>query len=111
LATFLKAHKNIVAWFNGHDNFTQFRTWNGENSVTIDNTMTQLAIPVFRVDSPMKGKDSSKAPAKMAFNVVSIDTAARLFTIRECLWNAKNVQGGAVAWGATETFPLTNRVR
>jgi hypothetical protein len=111
LATFLKAHKNIVAWFHGHDNFTQFRTWNGENSVSIDNTMTQLAIPVFRVDSPMKGKDSAKAPAKMAFNVVSIDTVTKQLTIRECLWNATNTQGGGVGWGISETVPTTNRVR
>ncbi len=111
LATFLKAHKNIVAWFHGHDNFNQFRTWNGENSVTVDNKMTQLAIPVFRVDSPMKGKDSAKDPKKLSFQVVTIDTAKKLFTVRECLWNKTNTAGGAIAWGATETFPLGNRVR
>lgn len=111
LATFLKAHKNIVAWFHGHDNFNQFRTWNGENSVSVDNTMTQLAIPVFRVDSPMKGKDSAKDPKKLSFQVVSIDTAKKLFTVRECLWNKTNTAGGAVGWGATETFSLANRVR
>ncbi len=111
LATFLKARKNIVAWFHGHDNFNQFRTWNGENGTLINNNMTQLAIPCFRVDSAMKGKDSANDPKKLSFQVVSIDPAKKLFTVRECLWNATNTAGGAIAWGMTETFSLANRVR
>jgi hypothetical protein len=111
LANFLKARKNIVAWFHGHDNFNQFRTWNGENGVLITNTMTQLSIPVFRADSPMKGKDSANDPKLLSFHVISIDPAKKLFSVRECLWNPTNTAGGAVAWGFTETFPLANRVR
>lgn len=111
LATFLKARKNIVAWFHGHDNFNQFRTWNGENGTLITNNMTQLGIPTFRVDSPMKGKDSANDSKKLSFQVVSIDPVKKLFTVRECLWNATNTPGGALAWGMTETFSLANRVR
>ncbi len=111
LANFLKARKNIVAWFNGHDNFNQFRTWNGENSVLITNTMTQLAIPVFRADSPMKGKDSAKDARLLSFQVISIDPAKKLMTVRECLWNKSNTPGGAISWGVSETISLTNRVR
>lgn len=111
LANFLKARKNIVAWFNGHDNFNQFRTWNGENSVLITNTMTQLAIPVFRTDSPMKGKDSAKDARLLSFQVISIDPAKKLMTVRECLWNRSNTPGGAISWGVSETISLTNRVR
>jgi hypothetical protein len=111
LAVFLKARTNIVAWFNGHDNFNQFRTWNGENSVLITNTMTQLSIPVFRADSPMKGKDSGKDARKLSFQVVSLDPAKKLITVRECLWNKNNTPGGAIGWGVAETFSLENRVR
>ncbi|BDU77677.1 immunoglobulin-like domain-containing protein [Mesoterricola sediminis] len=111
LAAFLKARKNVIAWFNGHDNFTQYRTWNGENSVLINNSMTQLSIPVFRCDSPVKGKDSGKDAKKLAFNVVTIDPAKKEFTVRECLWNKSNTKGAAVAWGQTQTFSLANRVR
>lgn len=111
LATFLKARKNVVAWFNGHDNFTQYRTWNGENSVLISNSMTQLSIPVFRCDSPVKGKDSAKDAKKLAFNVVTIDPVKKEFTVRECLWNKSNTKGAAVSWGQTETFSLGTRVR
>lgn len=113
VATFLKAHTNIVAWFHGHDNFTMFRTWNGENSVDFNaNDKKWLSIPVFRVDSPMKGKDAAaKDYTKASFQVITIDPVKKEFTVRECLWNKTNAAGISLGWGMTETFPLTNRVR
>lgn len=41
----------IKAYFHGDKNYNEFYTWNGVNG-TID-------LPVFRVDSPMKGEYSS----------------------------------------------------
>jgi len=96
---FLKKHPNIKAYFHGNDNFNQFYNYKGPDS--------KISLPVFRVDSPMKGKYSSKDETKLSFQVITIDTKTLAMTVRECLWNTdpahpqKNIQ-----WGASKTVML-----
>lgn len=100
-AAFLKAHRNIVAFFHGHENYNEFYTWRGPDG--------DLALPVFRADSPMKGRDSRTNETKLSIQVVTYDTATRTLTARECLWNAPGGAAAAtapVAWGASKTITL-----
>jgi hypothetical protein len=102
--TWLKTHKNIVAYFHGNDNANEFYTY-----PTTDTTSSKylgagynINLNVFRVDSPMKGNFSAADPTKLSFQVISIDTDAKKMTVREYLWNTK-------AWGASTTISLTPR--
>jgi hypothetical protein len=97
LAACLKAHPNIVAYFHGHANWTEFYTWAGPDG--------DLRLSVFRADSPMKGKVSGKDETKLAFNVVVFDTASHRLTARECLWNPA-AAAGPVAWGQSRTVSI-----
>lgn len=101
-ANFLKAHRNIVAYFHGHENYTEFYTWKGPDK--------DLALATFRSDSPMKGK-FSKDETKLAFQVVTYDVAAKKLTAREVLWNAVPGKTGAAAikWGESVTVDITPR--
>jgi len=99
LAAFLKAHRNIVGYFHGHTNYTEFYTWKGPDG--------DLSLSTFRSDSPMKGKDSGKDETKLAFQVVVFDTATRQLTSRECLWNARAAEGPP-AWGRSRTVSLVS---
>jgi hypothetical protein len=97
----LKTHKNIVAYFHGNDNRNEFYTYTGPDN--------DISLPVFRVDSPMKGSitgndaaDGKGDPTKLSFQVISIDTDAKKMTVREYLWNTK-------AWGTFTTVSLTPR--
>ncbi len=94
LAAFLKKHRNIVGYFHGHLNWTEFYTWKGPDG--------DLELRVFRADSPMKGKFSGKDEKKLSFQVVAFDTATHRLTARECLWNA----GAALAWGDSTTVAI-----
>ena len=87
LEQFIHSHSMIKAYFHGDKNYNEFYTWNGVNG-TID-------LPVFRVDSPMKGEYSSADERLLSFIVVTMDVNQRLLTARECLWN-------------TETKPVSN---
>jgi len=78
-ATFLKAHKNVVAYFHGHTNYTQYYDWNGPDG--------DVVLHAIRVDSPMKGNYSATDETQLSFEMVSIDTRAKQMTVRECLWN------------------------
>jgi acid phosphatase type 7 len=98
-AAFLKAHKNIRAYFNGHDNFNEFGTWTGPDN--------DVALPYFRVDSPMKGNVSKADETKLSFQLISIDSAAQKLTVREVLWNADSTKFAATsAWGLSKTLSL-----
>ncbi len=104
LVAFLQAHKNIKAFFHGHDNYNQFYTYTGP-----DNT---ISLPVFRVDSPMKGQISGpEAPdgigdeTKLSFQVIVIDGTAKKITVRECLWNTTGAASPLV-WGISSTISL-----
>ena len=58
----------------------------------------------FRVDSPMKGKISSKDETKLSFELITIDVDKQQLTVRECLWNAHpfNISQN-IDWGVSKT--------
>ncbi len=104
LAAFLKAHRNIVGYFHGHANWHETYTWKGPDN--------DLALPVFRADSPVKGRVSGKDETKLSFHVVVFDLAAGRLTSRECFWNRGAKAGPKpddFAWGATTTVSLSPR--
>ena len=96
---FLKAHPNIKAYFHGHENANEFYTYKGPDG--------DIALPVFRVDSPMKGKPSSKDETRLSFQLISIDTRSQTMTVRECLWDTHpDDPAGLVSWGQSRTISL-----
>lgn len=96
---FLERHPNIKAYFHGHQNKNEFYTYRG-----LDN---KLSLPVFRVDSPMKGEVSSKDQTKLSFQLISIDTDTQTMTVRECLWNTNPASSHPqIVWGVSKTIPL-----
>lgn len=92
---FLKKHPNIKAYFHGHENYTEFYSYHGPDN--------NINLPIFRVDSPMKGNISKKKEKKLAYEVIDIDTSKRLLTVRECLWNKEKMQAD-VQWGESKTI-------
>lgn len=94
LVAFLKAHKNIVAYFHGNDHINGAFTYTGPDN--------DISLNVFSVDSPMKGTVSVGDPTKLTFKVVSIDADAKHMTVRDYQWNTKT-------WGGTTNVPLTIR--
>jgi hypothetical protein len=100
LAAFLRRHRNIVGYFHGHNNWTEIYTWKGPDG--------DLALNVFRVDSPMKGK-TAKDEGQLSFQVVVFNAAEQKLTDRECLWNARGAADGPsvpVGWGTSRTVSL-----
>lgn len=98
-ASFLKAHPNIKAYFHGHNNWNEFYTYKGPED--------DLSLPVFRVDSPMKGKFSSKDERKLSFQFITIDAAAKRLTVRECFWNTDPTKPETQpVWGESRTLQL-----
>jgi hypothetical protein len=96
---FLKAHPNIKAYFHGHNNWNEFYTYKGPEG--------DISLPVFRVDSPMKGKFSSKDESKLSFQVITIDPATLTLTVRECLWNTDPTKPETTpVWGESRTLQL-----
>lgn len=96
---FLKAHPNIKAYFHGNTNFNEFYTYQGPDK--------DVSLPVFRVDSPMKGEISSKDETKLSFLIISIDPAALKLTARECLWDTNPSDPTAkVIFGESKTISL-----
>jgi len=93
-ANWLKTHKNIVAYFHGNDNAFEAYTYTGPSN--------DISLPVFRVDSPMKGNVSATDPTKLSYSVITIDAAIRNMTVREYLWQQKK-------WGASSTIFLAAR--
>ncbi|MBS1528385.1 MAG: metallophosphoesterase [Bacteroidetes bacterium] len=78
---FLKAHPNIRAYFHGNSNWNEFYVYHGpDNDVNLN---------TFRVDSPMKGKYSSKDETQLSFQLISLNPKAQTLTVRECLWNTE----------------------
>lgn len=76
---FLKAHPNIKAYFHGNSNWNEFYVYKGPDN--------DVSLNTFRVDSPMKGKYSSKDETLLSFQLISINAATQTLTARECLWN------------------------
>lgn len=96
LGTWLKNHKNIVAYFHGNSNWNQYYTWNNPNG--------DVSINTFRVDSPMKGDKSGTTPGLLSYQVISVDPAASQMTVREYRWNTKT-------WGDFITVSLAPRAK
>lgn len=96
---FLKLHPNIKAYFHGHNNANEFYNYKGPDN--------DISLPVFRVDSPMKGKPSSTDETKLSFQLISIDPASKEMTVRECLWNTEPKNPTApIVWGQSMTIKL-----
>jgi hypothetical protein len=78
---FLKKHANIRAYFHGNSNWNEFYTYKGPDN--------DISLPVFRVDSPMKGRYSAKDETLLSFQLITIDAEKQEMTVRECLWNTE----------------------
>lgn len=94
LEMFFAAHPQIKGYFHGDYNYNEFYTWHG--------TEGSVSLPVFRVDSPMKGEISSVDETRLSFIVVCMDTQKHLLTARECLWNRDGKTG--IHWGESVTI-------
>jgi hypothetical protein len=98
LAAFLKRHPEIRAYFHGHNNFTEFYDWQVPDM--------GVALPCFRVDSPMKGRFSAKDETLLSFQLISIDTRTKTMTVRECRWNSVPDNPSILKWGDHMTMAL-----
>jgi hypothetical protein len=98
---FLHAHRNIVGYFHGHSNWTEFYTWKGHDG--------EVSLSSFRSDSPMKGRVSGPDESRLAYQVVTYDVAAGRLTARECRWNAAgaaSTPATPVKWGESTTVSI-----
>ncbi|MEI6224197.1 MAG: metallophosphoesterase [Deltaproteobacteria bacterium] len=105
LVAFLKAHRNVVAYFHGNSNSSEFYDFTGPDA--------DITLHTFRVDSPMKGTISGIDAAngigdesKLSYMLVTIDTVARTLTAREVLWNGTMAAGAPLAFGAQRTVSI-----
>ncbi len=89
LALFLKRHTQIRAWFHGHTNYNEYYTWKGPDG--------DLSLPVFRVDSPMKGEYSETEETRLSFQVVCLNTRTREMSVRAYRWNRPDRTWGSPA--------------
>lgn len=94
LEEFFKSHPQIKAYFHGDSNYNEFYNWKG--------TSGSISLPIFRVDSPIKGKYSSKDEKLLSYQVVCIDTGKRAITVRECFWNLDLTT--KIDWGDSKTI-------
>lgn len=92
LKSFIKDHPSIKAYFHGHTNYNEFYWWRDGVSPLL---------PVFRVDSPMKGEQSADDEHLLSFIFVTIDTDKMKLTAREYLWNNDGKH-----WGTSTTISL-----
>jgi len=96
---FLKLHPNIKAYFHGNSNWNEFYVYTGPDN--------DVSLPVFRVDSPMKGKYSAKDETKLSFQLISIDPNTLNLTVRECLWNTNpSATTHTIVFGDSKTVSL-----
>lgn len=93
LREFLRTRPAIKGYFHGNENYNEFYEWGAP----------ETSVPVFRVDSPMKGSVSSEDESQLSFQFVVIDTQERAMTVRELFWNRPN---GGTIWGETITVKL-----
>lgn len=97
---FVKKHTNIKVYFHGHENFTQYYTYQGPNK--------DINLQCIRTDSPMKGRASAKDESKLAFELVSINTNTGILTVREVLWNANANTNKTFQWGISNSMNIKN---
>jgi hypothetical protein len=98
LVRFLQRHPEIKAYFHGHNNYTEYYQWQGPDK--------NISLPCFRVDSPMKGKFSSKDETRLSFELITIDTRTKTLTVRECLWNTVPGDPSVLRWGQAKTMNI-----
>ena len=103
LASFIRRYPNIRGYFHGNSNAHEFYDWTGPDG--------DIRLPVFRVDSPMKGAKSASDETLLSFMVISISADGARLTARECRYNAgantgANAGAGAISWGETRTVVL-----
>lgn len=97
LATFVKEHPEIKAYFHGNSHMPDLKVWMGPDA--------DFMLPAFSVDSPVKGEQSGKKEELLSFQVATVDLDAKQITVRECLWNADPEHvDGPLAWGNRATF-------
>lgn len=96
LEKFFLSHPEIKAYFHGDCNYNEFYVWQGPEG--------KISLPVFRVDSPMKGEYSATDETLLSFIIVTIDTGKHLLTARECFWNTEKRPG--IRWGESTTIRL-----
>jgi predicted MPP superfamily phosphohydrolase len=95
----LLKHPSVKAYFHGHENYTEFYNYTGPHN--------KLHLPVFRCDSPMKGRYSAKDETRLSFQVVIIDTKTGQLTSRECLWNTEpSHPEKELIWGHSKTISI-----
>jgi hypothetical protein len=98
-ANWIQKHPNVKAYFHGNTNSNEFYTYGGPTS--------SIALPIFRVDSPMKGDISSTDETKLSFQLVIIDVTNKKMTVRECLWNTNpSTPSTPIVFGASKTISL-----
>lgn len=97
--SFIASNKKIKAYFHGNSNWNEFYTYTGIPSGTI-------SLPVFRVDSPMKGDFSADDETKLSFQLVTINLDNMHMTVRECLWNTTASSTAPIVWGNTKSISL-----
>lgn len=90
----LARHRNVRAYFHGHVNYTEF--------YDIRDDDRQVSVPAFRVDSPLKGRDSANDDARLSYLIVSVATDRQTMTVREYRWSAP----AELRWGPRCTVPL-----
>lgn len=95
LSAFVARHDCIKAYFHGDKNYNEFYEWHGPDG--------SIDLPVFRVDSPMKGEATSADERRLSFIYVVLDTRERRLTVRECLWN-RAAAPGPLDWGDVSTL-------
>ena len=99
LVKFIKKHPNIKAYFHGNANFNEFYVYHGPDH--------DIALNIFRADSPMKGRYSSQDERKLSFQLITIDSKKCRMTVRECLWNTDPTHPEKpLQWGSSKTISL-----
>jgi hypothetical protein len=105
LVAFLKAHKNVVAYFHGNTNSSEFYDYAGPDA--------DISLHTFRVDSPTKGTvsgidaaDGIGDESKLSFTLVTVDTVGKKLTAREVLWNGTKAAGSPITFGGQRTVSI-----
>jgi len=96
LAAFISANPNIKAYFHGNDHINGFYTFTGPDN--------NISLPVFRVDSPMKGIASINDETKLTFQIVTINRNTKQITDRNCLWNTTADANAPIVFGDSITI-------
>ena len=116
VADWLMTHPNVRGLLSGHDNFNGSTNWNGQDpngTLIASRDAVWSGVPLFRVDSPMKGDisgtsatDKIGVETNLSFQVYSFDLATRRLTEREYLYDSTGNPATSGAWGQSTTVDL-----